>query len=136
MSFDTQVREKITKYLARARQALETGKLVLEHGDYIAAVNRAYYAIFYAANAMLATKGLERSKHSGVIAVFRQHFVKTGIIESEFSRFYGAAMDERNAADYSIVSVDYESANRHLENAVQFLSRIERALEAAGFEND
>jgi uncharacterized protein (UPF0332 family) len=48
-------------------------------------VNRAYYAIFYAANAMLATKGLERSKHSGVIATFRQHFVKTGMVEPDSS---------------------------------------------------
>jgi uncharacterized protein (UPF0332 family) len=57
MSVDEQVREKVVKYLARSRQALETGRLVLEHEDYIAAVNRAYYAIFYAANAMLTPKG-------------------------------------------------------------------------------
>jgi len=69
------------QYLARAHQVLDTGQLALEHGDYISAVNRAYYAIFYAANALLATKGLERSKHSGVIAAFRQHFVKTGIVD-------------------------------------------------------
>ena len=78
--------DRVRNYMAHARQAVETGRLVLEHGDYVAAVNRAYYAIFYAANALLATKGLQRSKHSGVIAAFRQHFVKTGLIEVEFSR--------------------------------------------------
>lgn len=76
MNVDPQKQEKIRKYIARARQAVETGNLVLAHEDFITAVNRAYYAIFYAANALLATKGLERSKHSGVIAAFRQHFVK------------------------------------------------------------
>lgn len=65
MEIDRQTHEKIGKYMARARQAVETGRLVLEHEDYVAAVNRAYYAIFYAANALLAMKGLERSKHSG-----------------------------------------------------------------------
>jgi uncharacterized protein (UPF0332 family) len=136
MSVNTQVREKVVKYLARARQALETGRLVLEHEDYIAAVNRAYYAIFYAANALLTTKGLERSKHSGVIAAFRQQFVKTGIVEAEFSRYYGAAMDERHAGDYDLVPLDYESASRHLTNAARFLERIERALREIGFEYD
>jgi uncharacterized protein (UPF0332 family) len=136
MSVDTQVREKVVKYLARARQAVETGRLVLEHEDYIAAVNRAYYAIFYAANALLTTKGLERSKHSGVIAAFRQQFVKTGIVEAEFSRYYGAAMDERHAGDYDLVPLDYEIASRHLTNAARFLERIERALREIGFEYD
>ena len=89
---------------------------------------------FYAANALLATKGLEHSKHSGVIAAFRQHFVKTGLIEPQFSRFYGAAMDERYAGDYDLIQLDYESANRHVSNAAQFLSQIEHALQEAGFD--
>jgi uncharacterized protein len=76
------VRGQVAKYLARARQALSAGELSLAHGDYITAINRAYYAIFYSANALLSTKGLERSKHSGVIAAFRQHFIKTGLIEA------------------------------------------------------
>jgi uncharacterized protein (UPF0332 family) len=136
MGINPQTQDKITKYLTRSRQAIETGKLVLAHEDYITVVNRAYFAIFYAANALLATKGLERSKHSGVIAAFRQHFVKTGIIEPEFSRFYGAAMDERHAADYDLIQLDYESASHHLTNATQFLNRIERYLQEAGIDHD
>lgn len=134
MEIDRQTHEKIGKYMARARQAVETGRLVLEHEDYVAAVNRAYYAIFYAANALLAMKGLERSKHSGVIAAFRQHFVKTGLVEVEFSRIYGAAMDERHAGDYDLTPPERESASRHLENADHFLSRVEQALKEAGVE--
>jgi len=97
------------------------------------AVNRAYYAIFYAANALLATKGLERSKHSGVIAAFRQHFVKTGLIETEYSRFYGAAMDDRHEGDYEVESVlDYDKAERDLGWAERFIVRIEAALYEMG----
>ena len=136
MHVDPQTQEKIRKYMARSRQAVETGRLVLDHEDYITAVNRAYYAIFYAANALLASKGLERSKHSGVIAAFRQHFVKTGLIEAEFSRIYGAAMDERHAGDYDLIPLERESASRHLENAARFLDRIEQALQEAGIDYD
>ena len=126
-------RQRIERYLARARRVLRTGHLVLEDGDCITAVNRAYYAIFYAANALLATKGLERSKHSGVIAAFRQHFVKTGVIEAEYSRFYGAAMDDRHEGDYEIGSVlDYDKAKRDLDWAKRFIARIETALHEIG----
>jgi len=47
MTLDAHIHEKIRKYLARARQTLATGKLVMAHEDYITAVNRANYAIFY-----------------------------------------------------------------------------------------
>jgi uncharacterized protein (UPF0332 family) len=107
--------------------------MVLEDGDYITAVNRAYYAIFYAANALLATKGLERSKHSGVTAAFRQHFVKTGLIEAEYSRFYGAAMDDRHEGDYELESaLDYNKARQDLDWAERFVARIEMALHNMG----
>jgi uncharacterized protein (UPF0332 family) len=122
--------------MERAWQVLTTGKLAMTHEDYITAVNRAYYAIFYAANALLSTKGLERSKHSGVIAAFRQHFVKTGMIEPEFSRFYGTTMDERHVADYDLEPLDYESASRHLNQAEAFVKRIQQALDDMGVWHD
>lgn len=132
MAFDEYTQQRIDQYMARARQAVETGRLAMDHEDYIAAVNRAYYAIFYAANALLATKGLERSKHSGVISAFRQHFVKTGVIEPEFSDFYGEAMGERHAGDYELEPLDYATASRNLEHAEKFVDRIEQALREMG----
>lgn len=131
MSAETQ--EKIAKYFTRAQQAVKTGKLVMNHEDYITAVNRAYYATFYAANALLAIKGLERSKHSGVIAAFRQHFVKTGLIEPEYSDTYGQSMDERHNADYDLETLSYETASENLENAARFVARIERFLTEQGY---
>jgi uncharacterized protein (UPF0332 family) len=132
MPFNEYTEHRIEQYRGRARQALETGRLAMDHGDYIAAVNRAYYAIFYAANALLVTKGLERSKHSGVISAFRLHFVKTGVIEPEFSDFYGEAMGERHAGDYDLEPLDHATASRNLEQAERFVDRIEQALREMG----
>lgn len=123
-------REQAAKYLARARQALSAGELALAHDDYVTAVNRAYYATFYAANALLSTKSLERSKHSGVIAAFRQHFVKTGLIETEYSDIYGAVMEDRAEGDYNLeFEADADQAQRDMARAQRFLARIERALQ-------
>ena len=82
---------------------------------------------------MLSTKGLERSKHSAVIAAFRQHFVKTGVIEAEYSDAYGVAMEDRTEGDYDIeFAPGAELAERDLERAQRFLARIEQALQEMG----
>jgi len=69
--------ERIAWLMKRADRMLRTAYLALDDDDYASAVNRAYYAVFYAANAALTTRGIERSKHSGVLAEFRSQFVKT-----------------------------------------------------------
>ena len=66
-------RKEVALYIENAKEALRAAQLNLDNDFYTTAVNRAYYAIFYAANAfLLATKKLARSKHSGVLAAFRQ----------------------------------------------------------------
>jgi len=130
---DKYLQTRIAEYLTRAHRVLKTGNLALADGDYITAVNRAYYVIFYSANALLVTKGLERSKHSGVIAAFRQHFVKTGMIEPEYSDFYGSVMEDRHSGDYTFTHLNYNTARLDLDRAEQLLARIERALQEQGW---
>jgi len=129
---DEFVQSQVNEYLKRAHRAIKTGHLALDDDDYISAVNRAYYAIFYAANALLTTKGLERSKHSGVIAAFREHFVKTGLIEAEYSDLYGTAMDDRHDGDYSLDYLSYETALRDLDWAERYVKRVELLLKKMG----
>ena len=124
-------RDEVALYVEHAQQMLQVADHNLADGFYASAINRAYYAIFYAANALLATKGLSRSKHSGVIAAFRQHFVKPGLIEDEYSDIYGRVMDDRHKADYDIVesTVDPARAQTDLEDARRFVERVEHYLE-------
>jgi len=129
---NSQMRERMRSYLAYARRAIKTGQLALRDEDYSAAVNRAYYAMFYAANALLVTRGLERSKHSGVIAAFSEQFVKTGHIEASYSRYFGEALDERHTADYELEPIDCETASRNLTHAAEFASEIEAYLRREG----
>lgn len=122
-------RERASRYLARAHQALSAGDLALAHGDYITSVNRAYYVIFYSANALLSTQSLERSKHSGVIAAFRQHFIKTGLVEAEYSDIYGAVLEDRAEGDYDLeFEPSADEAAQDMMRARRFLTRIENAL--------
>ncbi|RMF27482.1 MAG: HEPN domain-containing protein [Chloroflexi bacterium] len=61
-------RREVALYVEHAHRMLEVARHNLDAGFYASAINRAYYAFFYAANATLATRGLSRSKHSGVIS--------------------------------------------------------------------
>ena len=127
-------KEESVLYVEHARQMLEVAAHNLANGFYGSAINRAYYAIFYAANALLATRGLSRSKHSGVIAAFRQHFVKPGLIESEYSYIYGRVMDNRHVSDYEIqLPIDAQVAEDDLRDARRFVERIERFLQQGGW---
>jgi len=118
-------RHQIRQYLDHARQALASAASSLEHGFYDTTINRACYAIFYAASGLLLTKRISRSKHSGVIAAFREFFVKPGLIEAEYSDLYGAVMDSRISSDYEITfESDRSLAEKALDSAHRFVERI------------
>ncbi len=63
-------------------------------------VNRAYYSMFYAALALLATVGQQTSKHQGVLALFDQYFMKPKILPMEMGKFLHKAFDMRQTGDY------------------------------------
>lgn len=116
-------------YLDYARRVMRTARLAFDDGDWVSAINRAYYAIFYAANAMLELEGSERSKHSGVLALFRQKYIKTGKIGVEFSDIYGEAFEARNKGDYEmVVALHRVQAEKAIESARRFVERIEKYL--------
>lgn len=82
------------------QDAIEDAKIMYEHGRFKNTLNRAYYAIFYAIRAVNATQSFDSSKHSGVIAFFNQHYVKTGIFPKEASQIIKEASENRERADY------------------------------------
>ena len=127
-------RREISLYIGHAREMLDVAAHNLDNDYYSSAINRAYYAIFYAANALLATRGLSRSKHSGLVAAFRQHFVKPGHIESEYGRIYGQVMDDRHSGDYDVESaIELERVQTDLADARRFVDRVERYLQEEGW---
>ena len=127
-------RQTVKTYLDAAHEALAGSQYNLDGGYYAIAVNRAYYAVFYAANALLATKGLARGKHSGTISAFRQSFIKPGLIEPEYSTIYGSLMDDRHVSDYDMdTSIEPERAESDVESARKFVARIETCLRQEGW---
>ena len=84
--------------LMRAREPLAEADLLVSPNRWNGALNRAYYAAFYAARARLALKRMDSSRHSGVIALFQEHFVKTGAVPPDIARALPQAFARRQAA--------------------------------------
>jgi uncharacterized protein (UPF0332 family) len=86
--------------LEQAAEAMASAELNLSNGLERSAVNRAYYAMFYAVLALLASRQSETSRHSGAIAQFDQLYVKPALFRPELSRWLHDAFLRRQTADY------------------------------------
>ncbi len=119
-----------------ARYRYDKALLILKEGrdafalkNYGNAVSRSYYAIFTAMRALLAMKGLDSKTHSGVFALFNQHFVKENLLPKGFGKLARDAKDIHERADYEdFVIVTRESAADSLEKADSFLKKVEPVL--------
>lgn len=86
--------------LNSAREAPRDSDYLQERGSYKSAINRLYYAAFYAARALFVTRQLDSAKYSGVIALFQRHFVKSRLIEADVARGLSRAFERRLDVDY------------------------------------
>jgi uncharacterized protein (UPF0332 family) len=126
-------RTDVELYLERAHEALQQVEDNLNLGYYDVATSRAYYAMFYAASALLASQEISRSKHSGVHLAFGEHFVKTGLIEREYAKMLGHAFDSRLDSDYDVTfTAERTLAEEVLRDARRFVDRAEQHLRQAG----
>jgi uncharacterized protein (UPF0332 family) len=117
--------------LEQSREALTSAELNLANGLHHSAVNRAYYAMFYAVLALLAARRAETSRHSGAMAQFDQLYVKPGLVPKEFSRWLHAAFLNRQAADYGAeLTLSRDEIDALLAHAREFVAGVRRHLEA------
>lgn len=63
-------------------------------------VNRAYYACFYAASAVLLAMGRKFVKHSGLRAAVHKDLVKAGRLTARWGKAFDRIFENRQFADY------------------------------------
>jgi uncharacterized protein (UPF0332 family) len=127
---ESELKALINYRMERSRSTLQDAQILYDQsGDPASVVNRAYYAMFYAALALLVTIGQESSKHQGILALFDQHFIKTQILPKEMSKFLHHAFDTRQLGDYEDeVILNKAQAQQVLKSAIQFVNTIEQKL--------
>jgi len=115
--------------LEEARDNVRAARLLTDQGLYGIAVSRAYYAMFYVAQAFLLGDGMAFSKHSGVIAAFGQYFTNVGRVPKSLHRILIAAEKLRIMSDYGRVrTITAEQAEKQIAHAEEFLEVAERLI--------
>jgi uncharacterized protein (UPF0332 family) len=118
--------------LEKAKASLDGAHVLHRTRLYGFAASRAYYTMFYVAEALLLGDGFEFSSHAGVISAFGREFSKTGRIPTEYHRFLVDGQDRRLMADYETgVEVSQEKAEEVIAHAEKFLDLARRMLDAS-----
>ena len=90
----------ISNKIRRSRETWVEAKGIMESKYWYASANRMYYACYYMVSALLMKHGHSAHTHGGVIGLFGQHFIKTGIISAELGKFYSQLFELRQTGDY------------------------------------
>lgn len=112
--------------LKRAFETIEEVETHIVNGFWNTAINRMYYACFYAVGALLVKNGIDASSHSGTRLQFGQLFIKTGLIDREMSKIYSNLFEKRHKGDYNdFFDYDKETVERLFPKAKLFIKEID-----------
>lgn len=115
--------------LQKAVRSIQAAKVLNQSNLPEFAASRAYYAMFYIAEAFLEGEGLAFSRHSAVISAFGQQFANMGRVPVEFHRNLIAAEQIRRQADYNLApGLTEAQAAEQISRAEQFLEIAEQLL--------
>lgn len=116
-------------YLNKAARAIKATKTLFDNELYEDACSKAYYVMFYAAQALLKNEGINVTKHSAVVAKLGECFAKPGRIDPKYHRSLIEAKEKREVADYWVSStIDQETAEDRIKEAKEFLKEVKRLL--------
>jgi len=116
----------------KAAETLEVARILLQGKHLFSAVNRIYYALFYEVSALLMTKNLSSHKHTGIMSLFNQHFIKTGIIAVEIGKFYSEMFGFRQEGDYDdFIYFKEKDVEEWFQKAERHIKVIEEYIESS-----
>jgi len=112
----------IEGYLNAATDSLDAAELLLLGGYPGIAASRAYYAMFYVAEAFLLQQGQEYRKHAGVVSAFGRDVAKVGIVPQIFHRYLIDGQTARSLADYRGDPLTADEAQLQTDRAREMLA--------------
>lgn len=115
-----------------SKETLSASKTLFENGYWNSCVNRLYYSIFYAVNALLVVNGIQPKTHTSVKSQFSLHFIKTKKLNSKYGRLLNTLYDWRQRGDYeNLFFYDKESVEPLLESCHEMIEVLEKEIKNA-----
>lgn len=122
---DDQRRDIVHYRIENAQKMLFEVESHRENGFYNTAINRMYYACYYAATAMLVSLGVEVKSHDGVRLNLGKHVVMQGLLSPELGRFYSRLFSKHSTGDYDdFVNHTLETVDELLPQARLFVETL------------
>ena len=123
----TGTQKDLIKYrLERAKDTLEDAQILAEREKWNSAMNRLYYAAYYAVMALLLHSGLKPGTHNGAKSNFSNHFIKPEKIDKEYGKIYSQLFTWRQKGDYDDFLVfEEENVMPYFKPVEELISRIE-----------
>jgi uncharacterized protein (UPF0332 family) len=126
------VNSEVKALLEKAKRSQKAAAKLFKDGDVDFAASRAYYSLFYIAEALLLSRELSFSSHSAVISNFGKEFAKTGVLNPKFHYYLMESQERRNIGDYSVLAeVTKEEVREMLAWAKEFIKAAETFLKQA-----
>ena len=123
--------EALSRYRQqRAHETIAEIPYLREQGYFNTAVNRMYYACYYAAVALLTKHHINSATHAGVKTMLGMHFVSKGLITKESGRAFTNLFDSRQSGDYDdFVYATQEEVDELLPRAQRFIEEVDALLD-------
>jgi uncharacterized protein (UPF0332 family) len=120
-----------SKLLNKALDAIEAAEALLNINKAEIAVGRAYYSMFYVAEALLYNEfDLKLNQHGQVIAAYGKNFAKTKALDSKYHRWLRDGFDKRISGDYGVdTGIEDDIAANMINQAREFLEAAQEYLQ-------
>ncbi|HEV8537769.1 MAG TPA: HEPN domain-containing protein [Bacteroidota bacterium] len=115
----------IRYWWSKAGESLQSAERELQAGSLGFALNRIYYAAFYAVSAALLDRRATFKKHSGVRAAFHHQLIRSGQLDSQWGKFYDQLFEDRQEGDYlALIEFEREYVQAQLTRWHEFLRNL------------
>lgn len=130
MSNEEQRTAVVRYWWSKADASMLSARREFEAGALEFAVNRLYYAVFYAVSAALLDRQLSFSKHSGVRAAFHREIIKNGLLDVKWGKLYDQLFEDRQEGDYmAMVTFDKQYVESQIVLCTEFLEELKHLIE-------
>lgn len=130
MSLTNEERQIIVNLeLEKAQKTFEAMELCVREKAFESAANRIYYAAFHAISALLIHARFSVKSHRGVMALFGEHFVRTGIFTKSDGTLFSDLVIMRDNADYNcFYEATEEKLNPYIEPTRKLIEKIKQYI--------
>jgi uncharacterized protein (UPF0332 family) len=125
-----QIEALISYRMERSRESIRAAEIMLENEMFAISMNRVYYSMFYAVQALLVLHKVSFSKHGQVKGYFNRELIKTGIFSVDMGKLYNKVFEYRQKFDYVDFAVpDRDMVSEYIEKAREFHAEINEYIQ-------